>query len=81
MYLSEETKLYGVPPEFSPGASSAFSQVATIPEVCDRWGKSRKAVLMRIYRGHIEAMQYSKTWLVYLPSVVAIWGEAPGERH
>ena len=50
-------------------------KVVTIPEICKWWGKSRKSVLMRIYQDDLIARQSSKTWIVSIASVIALWGE------
>lgn len=81
MFLSEETRRLGIPAALSPAAAEVFSQVATLPAVCALWNKSRKAVLMRLYKGDIEGWQDGKIWLVFLPSVVKIWGELPTEKR
>lgn len=75
MFLSADTRLYGVPSALSRAAALAFADVETLPGVCARWGKSRKSVLMRIYRGDFEAIQSGKVWLIYVPSVRKFWGE------
>lgn len=48
--------------------------VTTVPEVVRRWGKTRKSVMMQIYKGGITAVQHGATWIVFVPSVVALWG-------
>lgn len=77
MFLSDDTRTLGLPADFSRQASAAFLLIDTLPEVCQRWNRDRKTVLMQIYKGRIEARQSGRTWLVFLPSVTQLWGNPP----
>lgn len=57
---------------------AVLALVTSVPEVCRRWHKTRKSVMMQIYKpdekGGIIAAQRGAQWQVYIPSVIALWG-------
>lgn len=55
-------------------ARLALGEVTTIPEVCQAWGKDRKTVLIRVWKGDIFAQKIGGMWVLYLPDVVDLWG-------
>jgi len=55
--------------------------VLTIPEIVQRWGKTRKSVLMAIYKGDFTARKSANTWLVHCADVVARWGNPELEEN
>lgn len=73
-FISEDTRTYGLPPDVPPEAAAAFALVATLPEVCHRWDKSRKTVLLHLWKGTFPAIQQGRTWLIFVPAVAAKWG-------
>lgn len=52
--------------------------VVTVPEICQLWGKTRKAVMMRIYKGDFSSRQSGITHLVHIASVIHWWGTPEG---
>lgn len=53
--------------------------VVSVAEVCERWHKTYKTVIIQIDKGNIIARKSGragKTWLLAVESVIALWGEA-----
>lgn len=54
--------------------------VVTPAEVCERWGKSKKAVMARLWAGDFVARKSGRTWLIAIRSVIYWWGSPTGEQ-
>lgn len=49
--------------------------VVTLSEASWAWGKSRKAIMMRIYTGALVARLSGKVWLISVNSLQSVWGK------
>lgn len=54
-----------------------LEQVSTVASVARRWKKDKKSVVCAIDSANIAARKDGRIWLVYIPSVVAWWGNPP----
>lgn len=52
-----------------------LSQVVTISEVVERWGKHRNTVIQAIDQGRLYYEQRGSIYLISLGSVIALWGQ------
>lgn len=54
----------------------SLQAVLTVGEVVKSWKKTKKTVMMQIYRGRIIARQTGErqTWIIARASVIALWG-------
>jgi len=51
--------------------------VTTISEAAELWYRHRSTIRYAIDAGNIAAVQSGRTWLISVPSLVAIWGDPP----
>ena len=51
--------------------------VVTVPEACTLFRKSRKTIMMRIWRDDVRARKSGSTWLVAFDDLYALYGDDP----